>query len=194
MLTTNLYKKLITLTLLIGGLLSGCATRIPFSQNIPTHPFFNFTTQGVINLSYDKQHTVAHLFWQQEKKTYHLVVSPPLSMLGSIQLIGKPGQVTLYQPNRPPMKSTSAKQLIKQELGWTFPVKSLKYWIQGLPIPNSPSTISTNPRYRQYIISQQGWRIYLSNYKLFNGYQLPTHIELMHPHIHIKLVLRSWRV
>ncbi len=64
-------------------------------------------------------------------------------------------------------RAASAEDLLWQTLGWSVPVSDLRYWIKGLPAPDSPVTASErDPAGSLLSLTQQGWQIdYRSDHK-----------------------------
>lgn len=151
----------------------------------------NWNIQGVIAVQSQQDSGSASLHWQQHQKTYSLSLFGPFGA-GAVQIYGKPGLITLQNANGQTFQAASAEALLFQQTGWKLPVSSLHYWIRGLPVPGTPADSTFDQYHRLTQLSQNQWHIFFRRYAAFNGLDLPTKIELIHPELKVKLVIYHW--
>ena len=78
---------------------------------------------------------VASYWWRQfGKGMYRIRVSSPWGLF-SVTVVGNPGNVILWRSAKKFVHAKNAEQLLYQQMGWTFPVDKLYYWVRGLPAP-----------------------------------------------------------
>ena len=78
------------------------------------------------------------LSWQQAKGNYQIHFQAPFGQ-GAIQLLGVPGQVEMRTSDNQVVVADDAESLLYQQLGWRLPLAGLRYWVLGLPMPESLS-------------------------------------------------------
>jgi len=105
----------------------------------------------------------------------------------SIEVVGKSGevQVAYSGPN-------AAERFLRDQLGWSFPAMSLRYWMLSVPDPAFDS-------YEQYDtegwlvgIQQNGWSVGYEGFKVWNDIWLPKRVVLNHDGARVKLVIDDW--
>ena len=134
----------------------------------------------------------ANLTWQQQQTSFAISLYGPFRT-ETIDISGRPGQVTLTNGKGVAYQASSAEEIIQRQLGWTIPVSGLMYWAKGIPIPGMPiDKIKLTSENRLATLQQQGWKIEYLEYKAFARYVLPTKIILSYQNIKIKLIFKNW--
>ena len=87
--------------------------------------------------------------------------------------------------------------LLERVEGWHFPVSGLRYWMLGLPSPQSASQILhwTEQGYPQ-VFEQDGWRIEIRDYTQVDTYTLPKKLFINRRNdeeeVDVRLVFSQW--
>src|SRR3569832_1921723 len=79
------------------------------------------------------------LHWQQDGGHFRMLFSAPLGQ-GSAQLEGDERRVTLTAADGQRWVAADAKKHKTQKNNTPLPVSGLRYWVLGLPAPDTPST------------------------------------------------------
>ena len=148
---------------------------------------------GAFSVIQNKKSTiVSYKWWQRSRNNYTLQMFGPLS-LGLVTVRAKPGAVVL-QRGKKTNTASSARILLKQQLGWDFPVKNLFYWARGLSVPGASSGQQFDSFGHLISVRQGNWQIKFSAYKsLETNIDLPQRLILTAPDIRIKLVFKNWK-
>jgi outer membrane lipoprotein LolB len=168
-------------------------TRLPWkTRQAQLQQLQTWHLNGAMALRSPKQNVTASLQWQQNKDHSTLHLFGPLGM-GAITIQSSPGQFTL-QTNKGTYHATSPEALIKQQLGWTLPLGSMRYWILGMPDPNfTVSHINLDHYHRLHRLTQAGWDIQYGSFTRLNRYDVPSRITMNYKdQFFIKLVIQSW--
>lgn len=128
----------------------------------------------------------AYLNWQQCGDNFDIRISGPLGQ-GAARLQGDKEHVLLDQ-GKQSHQASSPEQLLQQQLGWSLPVSQLKYWIRGIPSPDS----SYRSKPEQSGFEQAGWLVSYSRLQQLEGRTLPDRATATHPRLKITLLLKSW--
>lgn len=132
--------------------------------------------------------------WQKDIKTFALSIVGPFGQ-GATQLNQKEsGLVTLAYENRI-ITGDNPATLLQEELGWSFPVEQVTYWIRGLADPNSPAQI-TKEIDSDVIdrIEQDGWVVTYNNFTKIGSLFLPQKMQVANPPFKVNLIINKWTV
>lgn len=162
--------------------------------------------RGSLLIHYNNQTNLGHFDWHEQNGCYNLQIRGPLSV-GGVQIIGRPGHVTLqngHSKNNRTLSASSPEKLLLTQLGWHIPITPLRFWILGLPAPKTPAHIQLDTFNRLVVLEQSGWRIHFSRFVQINGIALPQRLNLQAaavasessssaPKVLIKLHISRWR-
>ncbi len=134
------------------------------------------------------------LHWKQFSDGYEIKIIAPFGN-GTVMLKGNSAGVTLYPDDAPPEYSDDATRLLTKRLGWYVPVESLKYWMLGLPDPDSDQqdfVIELDNGGRLSGLVQSGWQVQFLRYQQVDGDELPDKIFLENGELSIRVVVQDW--
>ena len=153
--------------------------------------------RGRVSISTDTNGGQADLFWnQQNSQNYDIRLVAPLGG-GSSHLQGRPAGVVLTLSDGTQVFDQNPDALLERVQGWHFPVSGLRYWMLGLPSPQSVSRILnwTEQGYPE-LIEQDGWRIEIRSYTQVGAYTLPKklfiHRRNNEEEVDVRLVFSQW--
>ena len=105
------------------------------------------------------------------------------------------------------IQGVSADEVLFSALAWSVPFTEMGYWVRGLPAPGRHDGIGLDYGGRARHLTQRGWEIKYSEYRKFQGVELPNRIVIralpgtvtlnhgdstqVYP-ISVKLVIGSW--
>jgi outer membrane lipoprotein LolB len=153
------------------------------------------------------------LKWEQIGDNYTIQMSGPFGQ-GNAKLSGNRSAIIIERPGKETLYSRNPKSLIQQTFGWDLPIEQLPYWMRGLqtPDPISTSFIDTGnnlllsnqkqlhtPAYTRYNetgtlskLSQFGWDIHYSRYKVQQLYLAPHKIRASNHGVTLTLIIKKW--
>lgn len=188
--------------LLLLLLIGGCSTvpaPLPSSPEAERHwqarqsellALDHFSLTGRLGVQTEQQGWHVSLHWQQDGARFRMLFNAPLGQ-GSAQLEGDEQGVTLTAEGRH-WAAADAESLTTQVIGTPFPVSSLRYWVRGLPAPDSVATHGLDGKGRLQWLEQAGWRIAYRGYDTVAGRDLPTKLFMEHGEYKVRLVVDTW--
>ncbi len=208
-------RYVIVLPLLMLLFLSGCALQLQ-PQNPASSAVFNSVAKEQIawKAHREKMRSVTqwdiigragirspegsgslNINWTQKNKDYSIVFSGPFGRILA-HLSGKSGtMVTLSVPGKSSLSSSSGEALLEEETGWNIPVDAMRYWVLGIPVPESKNAehaiFLLNGHGQLTSLKQLGWRVVYSHYVTVDDYTLPAKIELSGQQIKVVLLI-NW--
>ena len=75
-----------------------------------------------------------------------------------------------------------------------LPVQRIRYWIRGIPAPQSSATETKNEKGLVSNISQDDWEIELDRYHDVNKLPLPGRIKINRQDTRITLIISQWSI
>ncbi len=192
--------------MLFAFLLSGCVTTpkpekslsesqrqsLWKSHQLQLGALDSWSLKGRLGLRVPGKSGTLSLEWQQTKNQYLIYLDGPLGQ-SVAKINGQPGSVELeasgqrYQGQNP-------ESLLFELTGWDLPVSLLRYWVMGLPSPESDASIQLNNQGYPALISQQGWQVEYLQYKDFSDITLPVRIKVRQGEVQATLFVRSWQL
>ena len=131
--------------------------------------------------------------WQQRGDAYTIRINGPLGQ-GNLRVEGNSQSITLQQPGRQPVASTTPELLLRETLGWFVPIDNLRYWVQGIP---SSDDVIHRPVYDEQgmlvAFEQADWSVSISRYKSVEKWLLPYRIKIKRDEIELILAIHQWR-
>ena len=130
--------------------------------------------------------------WTQKQNHFNILISGPLSS-GSMSLSGDNKNSTLKLSNDHLFESSDPEALLEEHTGLQLPVKSLRYWLIGIPSNHNYSS-TLNPHGQLDQLTQKGWDIAFKRYKQINNLALPNKIFLNNSEYTVRLVIKHWQI
>lgn len=153
------------------------------------------------------------LNWEQVGENYTIQLSGPFGQ-GNAKLSGNRYAILIEQPGKKTLYSNNPKSLIQQAFGWDLPLEHLPYWIRGLQTPGSANDsaigsenkLSLSNQAQAYTsasvqydeagtlssLSQFGWDINYSRYKVQHQYLAPHRIRANNNDVTLTLIIKKW--
>ncbi len=200
--------RIITLLWMIVCLmgLASCATmqpasQLPQNQNVTWDSratslakIQSWNLRGMIAIRTPKDSGSATLQWQQQQQNYyHISLFGPLGS-HSVEITGRPGNVTLASADGKTFHANSPEELLAQQLGWRLPISNLYYWVRGIPVPGAASQKSFDSYHHLTQLTQNGWSIRYLSYTAVNGVDLPSKIFMDNPQLNVKIIINQWQI
>jgi len=177
--------------LLLMVLFSGCASQPlppPQSQELQANArLWNWQAQGRLAIKDGEERHSANLDWQQQGFSYQLMIFGHMGQ-GTARLDGQPFRVTLATSDGQTLEASSPEELIRQGLGWEFPLSNLIYWVRGLPAPGQHLLVDSRN------LIQGNWEIEWRRFSQVDGYSLPSLLIARHGDFELRLAINSWQL
>ena len=173
-------------------LLSGCATTPvePEVHYVATareqlYKLEQWSFEGRLALTGKNDSWSASINWGHRPDDEKIKLSGPLGQGATvIQLTGD--LVTIDRGDDKPLSSTQPEAFINQQLGMFVPVRSLRYWVIGLPEPTS-AYVATATGFKQ-----DGWLIDYKQMQAVDNQSMPHKITVSNEQVKLKLIIDQW--
>jgi outer membrane lipoprotein LolB len=134
-----------------------------------------------------KQGWQASLDWRQRPQTSEVHLSGPFGV-GALVLELTPAGLSLN--GSPPSDAVVAQ--LQDRLGFELPLDNLRYWLLGIPDPNSPFELTRNEQDRARQLTQAGWSIAYDRYVPGGGDVLPSRLVLSRADVRVRIAVDHW--
>ncbi|WML91114.1 lipoprotein insertase outer membrane protein LolB [Thiothrix lacustris] len=152
--------------------------------------------QGKVGMQFRDQSASFNLSWLQNgNDQYEMNIKNPLT--GSIMayLKGNRSDVTL-QANGKTYRDANAERLLQGQLGVSLPLEGMKYWVRGVPSPDSPvQQVKLDALGRPEMLQQAGWVIEYTGWQGNDWKALPDKINLSRApdNTKVKVIAKDWQ-
>jgi outer membrane lipoprotein LolB len=85
-----------------------------------------------------------------------------------------------------------ARRYLEDQLGASLPMVELRYWVLGVPAPDSPYEELAGPDGLPRRLAQKGWVISFERYREADGEQLPSRITAEAGGTRVRLAVSRW--
>ena len=152
-----------------------------------------FTASGKIALRTADQAETASLLWQQLDSSSHLRLTGPMGL--SATTVDSNGRQVVIRQGDETRRWDIDDPALQYAPGWNLPLQALQYWLKGVPDPNLEiEGLSLDPQGRlPQRLQQQGWQVEYRDFADFEGFTLPTRLEVSREDTHARIVLRRWQ-
>jgi len=146
---------------------------------------------GKLGIRTPEQSNSARFNWQQLEQQFDISVT---NLLGQsvASLSGSDKEVQLNIAGHGNYITDQPDALLQQELGWTLPISMLRYWVKGIPSPDSEAIYQLNNQGLMDSLSQAGWQVDFSRYKALESHSLPSKIRMQQGDIKLTLIIKRW--
>ena len=150
--------------------------------------------QGKVGIKMPQHNGSAYINWQQQPDNYAIRLYGPLGQ-GTTWIRSLTNGVELMQAGRPTLQAASPEALMQESLGWWLPISDLRYWVRGIPAPDTPITAQRkNEQGTLSELQQDGWRLTYSRYNAVDNWQLPSKITAERDDIKLTLIVKDWQL
>ena len=188
------YSKARLIICLAGGLLlSGCSLfpveppSVPYSKTatLPLYKLEHWSFEGRLSITGRSDSWTANIDWQHSLDKERIKLSGPLGQGATVIQLGK-GVVSIDRGDGKVQSSDKPEAFINQQLGVFVPVHSLRYWVIGLPEPNS-DFVETATGFKQ-----AGWLIEYKQMQTVKTTTMPYKINVTNDQVKLKLIADEW--
>ncbi len=86
----------------------------------------------------------------------------------------------------------AAERFMDEQLGWSFPVRSARYWVLGLLDPGYRGDRLFDSEGELLSLQQHGWTVVYDRFAVRNGLFLPAKLEMESPRLRLRVVISDW--
>ncbi|WGZ93023.1 MAG: lipoprotein insertase outer membrane protein LolB [Candidatus Thiothrix putei] len=152
--------------------------------------------QGKVGMQFQEQSASFNLSWLQTgKDQYEMNIKNPLTGSVMAYLKGDRSEVTL-QANGKTYKDANAERLLQGQLGVSLPLDGMKYWVRGIPSPDSSvQQVKLDAQGRPESLQQSGWLIEYAGWQGNDWKALPEKINLSRvpDNTKVKVIAKDWQ-
>jgi outer membrane lipoprotein LolB len=154
----------------------------------------HFELTGRVAIAVGDQGVNANLQWTQAGAHSQVTLEGPLGV-GAVRISATGDDLQIVNANGQHLDSDAAHTELASRLGFDPPLKSLRFWIQGVPDPATPSTETLEPgQQRLAELSQDGWSIHYTSYSSVAGEWLPARLSVQRDTVRVRLLVDGWRL
>ncbi|MCW8924757.1 MAG: lipoprotein insertase outer membrane protein LolB [Xanthomonadales bacterium] len=113
---------------------------------------------------------------------------------GAWQLQVREGGATLKTSDGNVQTAPAVDALVQAQLGWSFPVGDLEWWVRGLRAPGAADVVQYDSDGLLLSLQQSGWRVEFKRYRDFGGTAFPVRLEAQRGSYRVKLAIGNWRL
>lgn len=152
--------------------------------------------RGRISVKSGEKGVNASLVWKQSLQKSEMQLSGSLGF-GGIRITQTPGEAVIYQHGEKPLYGLLADELLLWETGLNIPLRSLRFWLKGLPGDGHQVEYDGYGRMRSLLYIDAYdiiWKADFERYRSVEGRQLPVRIRVEGGEFLIKLNTDQWDV
>ena len=83
---------------------------------------------------------------------------------------------------------------LREKYGWSIPVRSLRYWMLGVPDPATEAAETVDDSQKLALLQQFGWTVEYGGYDETEGMLLPRKLTLEGDGIRIRIIAERWTI
>jgi outer membrane lipoprotein LolB len=151
----------------------------------------HWTSQGTLGMRMPQHAWSASFTWQQGVDEFNLGLWGPLG-LGSLNISGTAHNVQLMTSQGKRYQALTVQQLLHQRTGWYLPVEVLRFWVLGIPAPDSKAILKFDTQQRLSSLQQQGWTVEYKAYQTAAGIELPSLLAIYNSDLSIHIAIKQW--
>jgi outer membrane lipoprotein LolB len=130
------------------------------------------------------------LLWKQTPKGFDMRVAGPFG-IGAASIVGRGQQIEIRTAKRT-ITTDDPERDLHDRLGWTFPIAHLRYWVLGVPAPQSEAEVEYDDAGRLTSLQQDDWTMQVDEYQDAGKLELPRKFEVANDEVRIKVVVDGW--
>ena len=133
---------------------------------------------GKIGLRAPQLAESAYVNWRQCGDRFNVRISGPLGQTVA-RIDGRAELLTLQFDGRDPITTRDPELLMQQQLGWSLPIRALRYWVRAQAAPDGEAKLS-GPEQQPTVLLQQDWQVDYLTYHQNASTSLPAKLRLSH--------------
>ncbi len=152
-----------------------------------------FTLTGRVAVAVGTQGFNADLRWVQRGTGTRMVLSGPFGA-GATQVSDRAGELGVITSHGQHLGNAAARAALERELGFDPPLRTLRYWILGVPDPSTPARITLDATERLTHLQQAGWSVDYLAYRSVGAEWLPRLLTVRRGAVRLRMVVDAWHL
>lgn len=144
-----------------------------------------WSIDGRLGLTGPNDSWSASIVWDHLPDSDQIKLSGPLGQ-GAVAIHLRGNYVTVDRGGGQVESSSNPEQFINQQLGLFVPIRSLRFWVIGLPKPGESYEDTADG------FKQSGWLIDYPQMLMVNGQSMPRKIVVTNEQVKLKLIIDQW--
>lgn len=194
-----------SLVLLLMSLLSACVsvTQVPPAEDVKqiwdaraTYLYQQEDWEAQLSLVgvTDQQKFKTRVVWDQQSDDYQIKLRDFIGRTIAI-INGSPSRVVAKTSKGQRYQGDDAETLIDELFAINIPVTGMRFWLQGLPVPNvEVDQLTFNDDGLAQTLNQQGWKISYPYYMSNKPYKMPSQVLLEFEDIKLTVKISQWKL
>ena len=180
------------LLLAVAAVLAGCAGGI---RPGAVEDARRWQLAGKMGIKTSKFAESASVNWRQCGDLFDVRLSSPLGQTVA-RIDGRGQQLTVWMDGREPVVTAEPEQLLQDQLGWSVPIRALRYWVRGEAAPGTKAE-TTGPAGQPDALAQLGWQVRYPAWHQNEAVALPAKVVLSDRRVsdaqlQATLLIRDW--
>lgn len=176
-------------------LLAGCVGAPPAFQPVVRPAGAEqkpFVLSGRIAIKHDGDSSSANIRWTHRAEDDDIWLLTPFGQ--AVAHIHRNAREVILDTADKHYTAQDTEELTQQVLGWHLPLEGLRYWVLGLPAPESKASIEHDANGQMGIMQQDGWQIHYTRYAAQTPDSLPLRISLQREGMGLQLLIDEWEI
>ncbi|MDQ1302694.1 MAG: outer rane lipoprotein LolB [Pseudomonadota bacterium] len=135
------------------------------------------------------------LQWLQTGSAARIRLSGPFGA-GAYEINWMPGQLSVMSRGAEAaleyVGPDAAERFLAEQLGWSFPVTSIRYWLLGLADPAASAAEQSDAWGRLVELRQSGWVVRYEDYAQNDATWLPHKLVIEREDLRLRVVIDKW--
>lgn len=152
-----------------------------------------FELNGRVAVAVGRQGFNADLRWAQRGTRTRVVLSGPFGA-GATEVSDVGGALSVITSRGQHLGNAAARAVLERQLGFNPPLRSLRYWILGVPDPSLPASLKLDAAQRLSRLEQAGWSITYRAYSPVGAEWLPRLLTVRRAAVRLRMVVDTWHL
>lgn len=163
------------------------------SRRLQLQKLADWELQGRVGVVNGKHGGSGSMDWKQRGQELAFSFRGPFGA-GSLLVQGDDHALWVRSSRGDDFVTTQPEQYFSRRLHVPLPLLSMRFWMLGLPDPADAFTKTVDARGHLVTLVQRGWQVNYQDYATFDGYDLPTRLEIERHAVHIKVAINDWHL
>ena len=150
-----------------------------------------FALNGRIAVSGQGDGGSGSFVWQQTGADFDFSLRSPVARQ-TWRMRFVDGEASLDGLDGGPRMGVDPETVLADELGWTIPVRALRYWVRGARAPGRPAEIWFDAEGRVARVRQDGWQVDYRDWFSDGDRALPRRVFAERSDARVRLVVERW--
>jgi outer membrane lipoprotein LolB len=181
-------------------LLGGCATLRRAEAPDPAAwaarraalaPVSDYRLEGRISIAAGREGVSGSLDWTQRGAALDARFAGPFG-LGGLRIWGDAENLELRTRKGEQVSIVDPERDLEARLGWSIPIRAMRYWLLGVPAPDTSFVAEVDGRGRARVLEQADWRVSYDEYQRAASHELPRRFVIERVGVRIKVLVDRW--